>query len=180
MPPQDFIPNLKDHLLARLRGDPWNGEEHNYTDADRAQIFVERDRIYRHKVLCNVGQLHQIRHTARLRQHKPSYSRRRHVPHARGRGHSGAFEVRVLVRAHLRHFPCQPTLPTSDPGQLPGDRARWMSYTCNVLLAISRGPAQDGNIIAISVGVSLIFQIRRIHLPGFCSHHPWCTSYPSI
>ncbi|KAF7795294.1 hypothetical protein EIP86_006448, partial [Pleurotus ostreatoroseus] len=46
---RDFVPELKNHLLARLRGHDFNGEEHEFTDKDRMQVIVVSNRIYRHK-----------------------------------------------------------------------------------------------------------------------------------
>ncbi|KAJ3554423.1 hypothetical protein NM688_g3120 [Phlebia brevispora] len=46
-----FVCDLKDHLLSRLRGHTFNGGEHEFTDEDRAQITIRKDRIYRHMTL---------------------------------------------------------------------------------------------------------------------------------
>lgn len=48
---QNFIPELKDHLLARILGQGFNGEEHNFTNEERSHITISRGRMYRHKIL---------------------------------------------------------------------------------------------------------------------------------
>jgi hypothetical protein len=45
------MPHLKDHLLARLSGQPYDGDEHTFTDTERAGIQFVNNRFYRHKVL---------------------------------------------------------------------------------------------------------------------------------
>jgi hypothetical protein len=37
---QDFIPKLKDHLLLRLLNQEYNGDEENFTDADRLSVWI--------------------------------------------------------------------------------------------------------------------------------------------
>ena len=44
------MPHLKDHLLARLSGQPYDGDEHAFTDTERASIQFVNNRFYRHKV----------------------------------------------------------------------------------------------------------------------------------
>ncbi|KAF7793821.1 hypothetical protein EIP86_004942 [Pleurotus ostreatoroseus] len=48
---QNFIPDLTDHILARLRGHAFNGEEHQFTWADRKQVRFLNNRIYRHQTM---------------------------------------------------------------------------------------------------------------------------------
>jgi hypothetical protein len=48
---QDFIPKLKDHLLSRLLGQEFDGDESVYTDEDRHMVRIIGDRIYSAKVL---------------------------------------------------------------------------------------------------------------------------------
>jgi hypothetical protein len=48
---QEFIPRLKDHLLARYQNNPNNGEEHTFSDEERDSITFVGDRIYKHVVL---------------------------------------------------------------------------------------------------------------------------------
>lgn len=48
---QDFLPRLKNHLLARLLGHDYDGDELNFTVKERNTVVIEQDTIYRHKVL---------------------------------------------------------------------------------------------------------------------------------
>ena len=48
---QDFLPRLKNHLLARLLGHEYDGDELDFTVKERNTIIIEQDTIYRHKVL---------------------------------------------------------------------------------------------------------------------------------
>ena len=48
---QDFIPKLKDHLLMRLLNQEYNGDEENFTDADRLSVRILNNRIYSCQVL---------------------------------------------------------------------------------------------------------------------------------
>ncbi|KAJ3486185.1 hypothetical protein NLI96_g4423 [Meripilus lineatus] len=48
---QNFIPKLKDHLLTRLRGEVYDGDEVEYSDEERAQVRIIGSKIYCHKVL---------------------------------------------------------------------------------------------------------------------------------
>jgi hypothetical protein len=48
---QDFIPNLKDHILSRLLGRPFDGDEVEYTEDDRDTVIISNNHLYRHKVL---------------------------------------------------------------------------------------------------------------------------------
>lgn len=45
------MPRLKDHLLGRLRGHPFEGDEHEFSDEDRGAITLRYNRIYRHKAM---------------------------------------------------------------------------------------------------------------------------------
>jgi hypothetical protein len=47
---QNFMPQLKDHFLARLLGRPYEGDEHTFTDLERDSIRFVNNRFYRHKV----------------------------------------------------------------------------------------------------------------------------------
>lgn len=51
MIPQNFIPRLKDHLLSRLLGHEFDGDEVKYTSEDRNTVWIIGDRIYSGKVL---------------------------------------------------------------------------------------------------------------------------------
>jgi hypothetical protein len=46
---QNFYSRLKDHLLGRLRGLEYDGDETEFTEQDRDSILIRNNRIYRHK-----------------------------------------------------------------------------------------------------------------------------------
>ncbi|KAF8887132.1 hypothetical protein BD779DRAFT_1611603 [Infundibulicybe gibba] len=48
---QDFLPRLLDHLLGRLQGIPYDGDEQIFSTAERAHIHIQNNEIYEHKVL---------------------------------------------------------------------------------------------------------------------------------
>ncbi|KAF9493426.1 hypothetical protein BDN71DRAFT_1395141, partial [Pleurotus eryngii] len=48
---QNFIPQLKSHLLARLLGQTYNGDEHEYSSDQLDTVLIVNDRLYFHKVL---------------------------------------------------------------------------------------------------------------------------------
>ena len=48
---KDFRRRLIDHLLARIKGTPYDGDEHHFTDQDRDKIIIDRNRIYEHKTI---------------------------------------------------------------------------------------------------------------------------------
>ena len=48
---KEFLPRLRDHLLARLLNRIWDGDEHNFTDAERRQVLFDNDRLYRHNTV---------------------------------------------------------------------------------------------------------------------------------
>jgi hypothetical protein len=48
---QDFLPNLKDHLLGRLLNRDYDGDEYDFTDQERQDVTLLNNRMYRHKVL---------------------------------------------------------------------------------------------------------------------------------
>ncbi|KAJ7760884.1 hypothetical protein DFH07DRAFT_740473, partial [Mycena maculata] len=47
----NFLPDLKAHLLGRLLGLPWDGDEIEFSLQDLADINIVGDRLYTHKVL---------------------------------------------------------------------------------------------------------------------------------
>ena len=49
--PQNFLPHLRDHLLARMLGKEYNGDEDGMSPADLRRLSIEKDRMYLHKVL---------------------------------------------------------------------------------------------------------------------------------
>lgn len=48
---KEFRPRLFDHLLARIRGVSYDGDEHQYSNLDRDSIIIDQNRIYEHKVI---------------------------------------------------------------------------------------------------------------------------------
>ncbi|KAJ3541577.1 hypothetical protein NM688_g6065 [Phlebia brevispora] len=48
---RNFVSDLKDHLLARIMCNDFNGEEHDFSDEQRAHVKIINDRIYRHQIL---------------------------------------------------------------------------------------------------------------------------------
>lgn len=48
---EDFLPNLKDHILARLLGHVSDGIERSYTDDEHDSVEIICNRIYKHKAM---------------------------------------------------------------------------------------------------------------------------------
>jgi len=48
---QDFLPRLKNHLLARILEREYDGDEITFTPAERNTLVFVNNRIYRHKVI---------------------------------------------------------------------------------------------------------------------------------
>jgi hypothetical protein len=48
---QDFLPQLKNHLLSRLLGYKYDGDELPFTVTERRTVIIENDLLYRHNVL---------------------------------------------------------------------------------------------------------------------------------
>jgi hypothetical protein len=48
---QDFLPHLKDHLLTRILGRDYDGNDEPFSEQDRASIKFVKPQIYQHKVL---------------------------------------------------------------------------------------------------------------------------------
>lgn len=48
---QNFIPRLKQHLLARLRGLDYDGDEQQFTSDELNKVIIINDRLFFHKVL---------------------------------------------------------------------------------------------------------------------------------
>lgn len=48
---KNFIPRLKDHLLARLRGLAYNGDEYEFSDEDRSCVIVHNNQFFEHAFL---------------------------------------------------------------------------------------------------------------------------------
>ena len=51
MNPQNFIPRLKEHLLGRLLGHKYNGDEYSFTAQERNGLVLINNRIYKHNTL---------------------------------------------------------------------------------------------------------------------------------
>ncbi|EMD34530.1 hypothetical protein CERSUDRAFT_36196, partial [Gelatoporia subvermispora B] len=47
----NFIPKLTDHVLSRVRGDVWDGEEPTYSSEARKTVQFVRNKLYHHKKL---------------------------------------------------------------------------------------------------------------------------------
>ncbi|KAG1883124.1 hypothetical protein F4604DRAFT_1576295 [Suillus subluteus] len=47
----NFLPWLKDHLLSRILGHQYDGDETEFSSAKRAQVLFVNDRIFQHKVI---------------------------------------------------------------------------------------------------------------------------------
>lgn len=48
---QEFIPSLKNHILARLTGNPFDEYEQNFTQEDRQRVEIYKDRLYTHQTM---------------------------------------------------------------------------------------------------------------------------------
>jgi hypothetical protein len=48
---QDFLPQLKDHILGRIHGHHYQGDYVPFTDEERAEVRLRNHIIYQHKVL---------------------------------------------------------------------------------------------------------------------------------
>ena len=48
---QNVYEHLLDHLLARLQGKTYDGDEHSYSDEERDNVKFKTERIWQHKVL---------------------------------------------------------------------------------------------------------------------------------
>ncbi|KAF5384836.1 hypothetical protein D9615_000907 [Tricholomella constricta] len=46
----DFLPKLKDHLLARLAHPEWTGDGNEFTPAEHSNLLIRNNRLYIHKV----------------------------------------------------------------------------------------------------------------------------------
>ncbi|KIK35851.1 hypothetical protein CY34DRAFT_95397, partial [Suillus luteus UH-Slu-Lm8-n1] len=47
-----FILHLKDHLLTRLQGLTYNGDEHDFSDANHTSVLITDNKLYHHSILC--------------------------------------------------------------------------------------------------------------------------------
>lgn len=63
---------MLDHLLARIKGLPYAGDEHNFTNLDRDRIIISGNQIYEHKTARFVSttyDAHRIDEPANPRTH---------------------------------------------------------------------------------------------------------------
>lgn len=51
MPPENFVPRLKDHLLGRLLHQDYDGDEQAFSDDDRNTVHIVDNRLYSASVL---------------------------------------------------------------------------------------------------------------------------------
>ncbi|KAG2337490.1 hypothetical protein BDR05DRAFT_952566 [Suillus weaverae] len=49
---ENFIPQLKDHLLAHLHGLAYDGDEHSFSDADCNSVLITDNKLFEHGILC--------------------------------------------------------------------------------------------------------------------------------
>ena len=59
---QDFVPRLKDHILARLLSKEYDGDEQEYTHAERNSVQIQDNRIYSHRTLRVNYTSYDLRH----------------------------------------------------------------------------------------------------------------------
>ncbi|KIJ17498.1 hypothetical protein PAXINDRAFT_110880 [Paxillus involutus ATCC 200175] len=59
---QNFIPRLKDHLLARLRGLAYNGDEYDFSDNNRGCVLLRDNKIFEHSLLRVNYTTYDLRH----------------------------------------------------------------------------------------------------------------------
>lgn len=69
---KNFVIYLKDHLLARILGRAFNGEEHSFSDEEHMHIRIINDQIYRHQILhlnCIIYNMRWDQNTINPRTH---------------------------------------------------------------------------------------------------------------
>ncbi|KAG2348745.1 hypothetical protein BDR05DRAFT_980136 [Suillus weaverae] len=59
----DFLPQLKDHLLSRILGREYDGDETEFSAAEHAQVLLINDRIFQHKVIRVNYTTYDLRHS---------------------------------------------------------------------------------------------------------------------
>jgi hypothetical protein len=59
---QDFILRLKNHLLSRLLGLKYDGDELEFAPSDRSTVIIEGNTIFKHKVLHINYTTYDMRH----------------------------------------------------------------------------------------------------------------------
>ncbi|KAG2070081.1 hypothetical protein BDR04DRAFT_989722, partial [Suillus decipiens] len=48
----NFIPRLKDHLLAQLCGLAYNGDKYNFSNEDHDSVIIGENKLFQHSTLC--------------------------------------------------------------------------------------------------------------------------------
>lgn len=48
---QNFLPRLKDHLYARVQGLTYEGDENDFTDAERNSILITDNKLFEHSIV---------------------------------------------------------------------------------------------------------------------------------
>ncbi|KAH9039665.1 hypothetical protein EDB85DRAFT_2141171 [Lactarius pseudohatsudake] len=69
---QEFRPRLIDHLYSRIKGRPYDGDEHTFSDQDRDNLIIEKDRMYEHKTIrfrSTTYDAHRMEESANPRTH---------------------------------------------------------------------------------------------------------------
>ncbi len=69
---QNFQRRLLDHLWARIQGQPYSGDEHDFTALDRDGIIIDQNRIYEHKTIrfmSTTYDAHRMEESANPRTH---------------------------------------------------------------------------------------------------------------
>lgn len=69
---QDFRPRLIDHLCSRIKGQPYDGDEHSFSTEERDCIIIEQNRIYEHKTIrfkSTTYDAHRMEESANPRTH---------------------------------------------------------------------------------------------------------------
>ncbi|KAH9003209.1 hypothetical protein EDB86DRAFT_2799659, partial [Lactarius hatsudake] len=68
----EFRPRLIDHLYSRIKGRPYDGDEHTFSNQDRDNIVIEKDRMYEHKTIrfrSTTYDAHRMEESANPRTH---------------------------------------------------------------------------------------------------------------
>ncbi|KAF8960116.1 hypothetical protein BDZ97DRAFT_1666295, partial [Flammula alnicola] len=48
---QDFYPKLQEHLVGRLHHPEWSGDGNEFSDDERAKLYIANERMFLHKVM---------------------------------------------------------------------------------------------------------------------------------
>ncbi|KAG2072996.1 hypothetical protein BDR04DRAFT_1011864, partial [Suillus decipiens] len=47
----NFLPHLKDHLYAHVQGLAYDGDEHDFTDAEQNSVLITDNKLFEHSIL---------------------------------------------------------------------------------------------------------------------------------